>query len=84
MRRKVVDMMTADCDLDKDKRIWRRSLPAARVAILEHRVYLNDRLVTHTEVAVPEDVPYILKVWSHHDEGFDVLRIPAVLSVDGS
>lgn len=30
-----------------------RSIPSARLAILEHRVWANGRRVTHTETALP-------------------------------
>lgn len=69
--------MTQNCDLKKETRRWRRAKPMARVYIMERRVYLNGRLVTHTEVAVPVGKTYELKVWDTHHEGFDVLQVTA-------
>lgn len=74
-RMHVVEMMTQNCDLDNDKRMWRRSKPAARMAIMEHRVLLNGAKVTHTEVAVPVGKEYEILVWDHKENGYDVLRV---------
>lgn len=71
----VVELMTSNVNLDEDKRVWRRSAPMARMFIMERKVYLNDRLVTHTEVSVPRGVPYELKVWDTRHEGFDVYQV---------
>jgi len=73
----VVSMMTDGADLKTEKRAWRRSIPAARAAILEHRVYLNDRLVTHTNTSIVSELGtvYMIKVWSLNDASWDYLEV---------
>lgn len=67
--------MMVDCvDLKTETRIWRRSKAAARAAILERRVVLNKRTVTHTNTSVVAKAGmYLLEVWNTHDNSWDKL-----------
>lgn len=68
-KKHVVDMMTELLDAEDGRLQFSKA--TARIAIMEHRVFIDGRRVTHTEVAIPCGEEHKLEVWSLHKGEFD-------------